>query len=187
MKLIVFGINHNTAPVELREKFAVPEKKLEETLRLLDEKSPDLPEKVILSTCNRMEVYARASNVEKSVDSLKNFFCGYHEVDRETLDKCSYVLTLEEAVEHLFKVAASLDSMIVGEPQILGQVKGAYTAARQLRSTGMVLNRLFEQSFTVAKRVRTETGVAENAVSVSFAAVELAKKSLATFRARPRF
>lgn len=176
MKLIVFGINHNTAPVELREKFAVPEKKLEETLRLLDEKSPDLPEKVILSTCNRMEVYARASNVEKSVDSLKNFFCGYHEVDRETLDKCSYVLTLEEAVEHLFKVAASLDSMIVGEPQILGQVKGAYTAARQLRSTGMVLNRLFEQSFTVAKRVRTETGVAENAVSVSFAAVELAKK-----------
>lgn len=176
MKLLVFGINHNTAPVELREKFAVPEKKLEETLRLLDEKSPDLPEKVILSTCNRMEVYARASNMEKSVDELKNFFCGYHEVDRETLDKCSYVLTLEEAVEHLFKVAASLDSMIVGEPQILGQVKGAYTAARQLRSTGMVLNRLFEQSFTVAKRIRTETGVAENAVSVSYAAVELAKK-----------
>ncbi|MDH5511100.1 MAG: glutamyl-tRNA reductase [Nitrospinota bacterium] len=176
MNLIVFGINHKTAPVEVREKLAIPEKALGENLRLLEERAPGLREKVVLSTCNRTEIYARVSDVTSGVDELKRFLCGYHEVDRTALDKAAYVLVLEDAVEHLFKVASSLDSMIVGEPQILGQVKGAYRAARDYSATGAIMNRLFEQSFNVAKRIRTETGIAENAVSVSFAAVELAKK-----------
>ncbi|MDH5478102.1 MAG: glutamyl-tRNA reductase [Nitrospinota bacterium] len=176
MNLIVFGINHKTAPVEVREKLAIPEKALGDNLRLLEERAPGLREKVVLSTCNRTEIYARVSDVASGVDELKRFLCGYHEVDRAALDKAAYVLVLEDAVEHLFKVASSLDSMIVGEPQILGQVKGAYRAAREYSATGAIINRLFEQSFNVAKRIRTETGIAENAVSVSFAAVELAKK-----------
>ncbi|MDH5637538.1 MAG: glutamyl-tRNA reductase [Nitrospinota bacterium] len=176
MNLIVFGINHKTAPVEVREKLAISEKALEENLRLLEERAPGLREKVVLSTCNRTEIYARVSDVTGGVDELKRFLCGYHEVDRAALDRAAYVLVLEDAVEHLFKVASSLDSMIVGEPQILGQVKGAYRAAKDYSATGAIMNRLFEQSFNVAKRIRTETGIAENAVSVSFAAVELAKK-----------
>jgi glutamyl-tRNA reductase len=176
MNLIVFGINHKTAPVEVREKLAISEKSLGESLKLLEERAPDLTERVILSTCNRTEIYARVTDVARGVDELKRFICGYHEIDRETLDRAAYVLTLEDAVEHLFRVASSLDSMIVGEPQILGQVKVAYKAAREFSSTGAILNRLFEQSFNVAKRIRTETAIAESAVSVSFAAVELAKK-----------
>ncbi|HEB71199.1 MAG TPA: glutamyl-tRNA reductase [Nitrospirae bacterium] len=176
MNLIVLGINHKTAPVEIREKLSISEHLIGESIHILEDKAPEIKEKVILSTCNRMEIYARVTDITKGVESLKSFLCGYHEIDRETLDKSAYLLVLEEAVEHLFKVTSSLDSMIVGEPQILGQVKGAYSAAREFEATGAVLNRLFEQSFTVAKRVRTETGIAENAVSVSFAAVELAKK-----------
>ncbi|MDH4184579.1 MAG: glutamyl-tRNA reductase [Nitrospinota bacterium] len=176
MNLIVLGVNHKTAPVEVREKLAIAEKSLGESLRLLDERAPGLSEKVVLSTCNRTEIYARVADVSGGVDELKRFLCGYHEIDRSTLDKATYVLTLEDAVEHLFRVASSLDSMIVGEPQILGQVKGAYQAAREFSATGTILNRLFEQSFNVAKRIRTETAIAENAVSVSYAAVELARK-----------
>jgi len=133
-------------------------------------------ERVILSTCNRVEIYARATNVEQGVEEIKKFLCDYHEISREDLDTSTYVYVLEEAVEHLFKVAASLDSMVVGEPQILGQVKEAYRAARDLKATGAILNNLFERSFSVAKRVRTDTAIAENAVSVSYAAVELARK-----------
>jgi len=176
MNLIVFGVNHKTAPVEIREKLSISDKLVKEHLRILNSRAPDIHEKVILSTCNRTEIYARVSDVKKGVESLKRFLCNYHEIEANTLKKYTYLLVLEEAVEHLFKVAASLDSMIVGEPQILGQVKMAYKAARELESTGTVLNRLFEQSFTVAKRVRSETGIAENAVSISYAAVELARK-----------
>ena len=176
MKLIVLGVNHKTAPVEIREKLSIADSKLEEHLRILEDRAPEIVEKVILSTCNRMEIYARVSNVDSGAESLKRFLCNYHEIDQQTLEESTYLLTLEDAVEHLFKVAASLDSMIVGEPQILGQVKVAYKAARELEATGTVLNRMFEQSFTVAKRIRNETGIAENAVSISYAAVELAKK-----------
>lgn len=176
MNLICLGVNHKTAPVELREKLDIPQRELEATFTALSQSAPEIAEKVILSTCNRMEIYARVKDVEQGIEALKSFLSGYHEIDRATLDTVCYTLTLEEAVEHLFMVAASLDSMILGEPQVLGQVKDAYRSARELRATGAVLNRLFEQSFTVAKRVRTETGVAENAVSVSYAAVELAKK-----------
>ena len=176
MNLIVFGVNHKTAPVEVREKLAIPEELLGDGLRTLQEREPEILEKVILSTCNRMEIYATVSDVDGGVNSLKNFFHGYYEIDYALLDSSIYVKKVEDAVEHLFKVTSSLDSMIVGEPQILGQVKTAYRTAQELGFTGTTLNRLFEQSFNVAKRVRTETGIGKNAVSISFAAVELAKK-----------
>ncbi len=176
MNLIVFGINHKTAPVEIREKLSIPEHKLEEHLALMNSKTPGLVEKVILSTCNRVEIYARANDIEKGVDQIKRFLSDYHEISMDDLEKSTYVYLLEDAVEHLFKVASSLDSMVVGEPQILGQVKDAYRNAKELRATGTILNNLFERSFSVAKRVRTETAISENAVSVSYAAVELARK-----------
>ncbi len=176
MNLIVFGINHKTAPVEIREKLSIPEHKLEEHIALMNSKTPGLVEKVILSTCNRVEIYARANDIEKGVEQIKRFLSEYHEISMDDLEKSTYVYLLEDAVEHLFKVASSLDSMVVGEPQILGQVKDAYRNAKELRATGTILNNLFERSFSVAKRVRTETAISENAVSVSYAAVELARK-----------
>lgn len=176
MNLIVLGINHDTAPVEIREKLSFPESKIPESLRRLDSSSPDVLEKVILSTCNRVEIYARVTDIKLGVESLKNFLCETHGVTRDDLESATYFYALEDAVEHLFKVASALDSMVIGEPQILGQVKGAYKAAREQAVTGSILNNLFERSFSVAKRIRTETAIAENAVSVSYAAVELARK-----------
>lgn len=176
MNLVVLGLNHETAPVELREKLNIPEARIQEHISLLKNKAPDVVEEVILSTCNRVEIYARVKSVKKGVEELKTFLCQYHEIAMEDLEKATYIYVLEEAVEHLFKVSSSLDSMVVGEPQILGQVKGAYKAARELNATGAILNNLFERSFSVAKRVRNETAIAENAVSVSYAAVELARK-----------
>ncbi|MBI5816230.1 MAG: glutamyl-tRNA reductase [Nitrospinae bacterium] len=176
MNLIVLGLNHNTAPVEVREKLSIPDHKLAENIQLIKDRTPDVLEGVVLSTCNRVEIYARVSDIKKGVASLKKFLSDYHEISPDELDRSTYLFVLEEAVEHLFKVASSLDSMVVGEPQILGQVKSAYKAARDISATGTILNNLFERSFSVAKRVRTETAIAENAVSVSYAAVELARK-----------
>ncbi len=176
MNLIVLGINHKTAPVEVREKLAIADSKVGEALETIKANTPEILEEVILSTCNRVEIYARVTDIKLGVEALKNFLSEHHSIDRETIDKSTYFYVLEEAVEHLFKVSSSLDSMIVGEPQVLGQVKGAYKAAKELQSTGAILNNLFERSFNVAKKVRTETAIAENAVSVSYAAVELARK-----------
>ncbi|VAX22020.1 Glutamyl-tRNA reductase [hydrothermal vent metagenome] len=176
MNLIALGVNHKTAPVEVREKLAFTSSDIGETIELMKAKAPEILEEVILSTCNRVEIYARVTDVRLGVEALKKFLCEYHEIDRDTLDKSTYLYLLEDAIEHLFKVSSSLDSMVVGEPQILGQVKDAYRAARELSATGSILNNLFERSFNVAKKVRTETAIAENAVSVSYAAVELAKK-----------
>jgi len=176
MNLVVLGLNHETAPVELREKLSIPENQVPEHIRLLQSKAPHVIEEVILSTCNRVEIYARVRNITRGIEELKRFLCDYHEIDPDALEKSVYTYVLEDAVEHLFKVSSSLDSMVVGEPQILGQVKGAYKAARELKATGAILNNLFERSFSVAKKVRTETAIAENAVSVSYAAVELARK-----------
>jgi glutamyl-tRNA reductase len=176
MNLVVLGLNHNSAPVEIREKLSISSAKLGEHLSMLKERVPEAREEVIISTCNRVEIYALLTDIKQGVASLKKFMADYHEIDLATLEKYTYVYALEEAVEHLFKVSSSLDSMVLGEPQILGQVKTAYKAARELSVTGSVLNNLFERSFSVAKRIRTETGIAENAVSISYAAVELARK-----------
>lgn len=175
MNIFVIGLNHKTADVEVREKFAFNGPKLDEGLKALRE-IPEVQEAVILSTCNRVELYANVEDAENAVASIKNFLATFHDIDREALDNALYVYENEDAIRHVFRVASSLDSMVVGEPQILGQMKDAFEFALEKKTTGVLLNKLMKKSISVAKRVRTETKIAENAVSISFAAVELAKK-----------
>ena len=173
--LVLVGVNHKTTPVEIRERLAFSSGQIEASLERLVE-HPEIIENIILSTCNRVEIYARVNDTDKGVRLLKEFICDYHQIDPLELNKYFYSYQDEQAVEHLFRVSSSLDSMVLGEAQILGQVKNAYSIARALRSTGMVLNQLFEKAFNVAKKVREETGIAERGVSISSAAVELARK-----------
>lgn len=175
VNLILVGVNHKTTPVEIREKLAFTKGKIEESVdRLFN--FPDIIEHTILSTCNRVEIYARANCQDSAIKAIKQFICDFHEVSPDELEDHFYSYRNEEAVEHLFRVSSSLDSMILGEAQILGQVKDAYSLAKDLRSTGLVLNQLFEKAFSIAKKVREETGIAERSVSISSAAVELAQK-----------
>ena len=175
VNLILVGVNHKTTPVEIREKLAFTKGKIEESVDRLF-KFPDIIEHTILSTCNRVEIYARANCQDSAIKSIKQFICDFHELSLDELEDHFYSYRNKEAVEHLFRVSSSLDSMILGEAQILGQVKEAYSLARDLRSTGLVLNQLFEKAFSIAKKVREETGIAERSVSISSAAVELAQK-----------
>ena len=175
MKVLVAGLNHNTADIEVREKVAFNGSKLQEGLVEL-KKLPHVDEVVILSTCNRMELYAGVKDTEKASESIKTFISGFHNIARSLLDKAIYVYDDVDAVRHIFRVASSLDSMVIGEPQILGQLKEAFEFALEKKTTGILLNKLMKKAISVAKRVRSETRIAENAVSISFAAVELAKK-----------
>jgi len=177
MDLVVIGINHKTAPVEIREKFAFSFKEAIEFNRLLKEGAL-LAENLILSTCNRVEVYAVAQANNDYVSNIKNFLSQFHNVAIQDYDDRIYIRKDKAAVEHLFSVAAGLDSLVVGEMEILGQVKKAYQDARESRVTGKVLNRLFEKAFNTAKKIRTETFIGRGAVSVSSAAVRLAEKIL---------
>ena len=175
VNLILVGVNHKTTPVEIREKLAFTKGKIEESVDHLFN-FPDIIEHTILSTCNRVEIYARANCQDSAIKSIKQFICDFHGLSLVELEDYFYSYRNKEAVEHLFRVSSSLDSMILGEAQILGQVKEAYSLARDLRSTGLVLNQLFEKAFSIAKKVREETGIAERSVSISSAAVELAQK-----------
>ncbi|OGW08353.1 MAG: glutamyl-tRNA reductase [Nitrospinae bacterium RIFCSPLOWO2_12_39_15] len=183
MNIIVLGVNHKTASLDIREKLAFTEKHIEESLDILHNFNV-IKERVILSTCNRVEIYASVNNIEDGIKGLKDFIYKYHEIAYGNLEDCFYTYFSEDAVEHLFKVSSSLDSMVVGEPQILGQVKDAYTLAKEHRAIGMILNQLFEKAFYVAKKVRSETRIAENAVSISYVAVELAKKIFGELEAK---
>src|SRR6266508_3214893 len=176
MNIIALGLNHRTAPVELRERLAVTETRLPEALARL-KRWPGIDEGVILSTCNRVELYAVAKDAEYGLESLREYMVTIDSgVNPEQIEPHLYRLEGAEAIRHLFRVTASLDSMVVGEPQILGQVKDAFEAGLAQKSTGVVLNKVVKKAISVGKRVRTETKIAENAVSVSYAAVELAKK-----------
>lgn len=181
MSLLVFGLNHKTAPVELRERLAFKsENSIREALRILTEKY-GLSEAVVLSTCNRVEIYvysssSNAKETEPIEERLKDFIQEFHGVDRGEFERHLYIYRDRDAVEHLFKVSASLDSMVVGEPQITGQVKEAYEIAHSERATSLILNHLFNRAFFTSKRVRNETRIGENPVSVSYAAVGLIKK-----------
>ncbi len=175
MNILVVGLNHKTAPIEVREKVAFDGPKLEEAINTLM-KSGEVKENIVLSTCNRVEIYAGVSNMDAGIESIKDFISRFHDVPRNLLDKSLYIHRGSDAVKHMYRVAASLDSMVVGEPQILGQLKDAYDSALKNKSTGVFLNKLMRKSVSVAKRIRTETKIAESAVSISFAAVELAKK-----------
>ncbi len=176
MEILVVGLSHKTAPIELRERLNVPESELSKPLELMGE-VPELVERMLLSTCNRVEVYAVAEGeVEKAAEAIADCLAAYRNVERAAFADRLYTFVAAEAVRHIFRVASSLDSMVVGEPQILGQVKAAYAVAQAREATGIILNNLLEQAFHVAKRVRSETGIAASAVSVSSAAVELARK-----------
>lgn len=175
MAIVLIGLNHNTAPVELREKLYIQKPYLGDALkRILSVK--EISEGVILSTCNRTEIYIVTAEREEALIGLKDFLYSFSGIASHELEGHLYSYSERKAIEHLFRVASSLDSMIIGEPQILGQVKEAYSLATQNNATGMVLNKLFHRAFSVAKMVRTDTKIANNAVSISFAAVELAKK-----------
>ncbi len=183
MELIVIGLNHKTAPIEIRERLAFPEEGMEKALSQV-KSLLSLKENMILSTCNRVEIYAAAREIEKALLDLKDFLSRYHDLSLREFEKNLYFLIGEEAVKHIFRVASSLDSMVVGEPQILGQIKSAYNIAAEAKTSGLILHRLLHRAFHVAKRVRTETKIGNSAVSVSFVAVELAKKIFETLAKR---
>ncbi|MBI5598419.1 MAG: glutamyl-tRNA reductase [Deltaproteobacteria bacterium] len=175
MNLVIIGLNHRTAPIEIRERLSFPADSIGEPLKRLSA-NYGINEGVILSTCNRVEVIGIAPDIEKGVWEIKRFLSEYHNIPIERLDEHLYVRTGEDAVRHLFRVAAGLDSMVMGEPQILGQTKDAYSLAVHNNTAGVIVNKLFHKAFSVAKRVRTETRIGASAVSISFAAVELARK-----------
>ena len=175
MELLVVGLNHKTAPIEIRECLAFPEDKMEDALDKVHV-LPSLKENMIVSTCNRVEVYATTRETEKAICDVKEFLSQYHGIPLKQFEKSLYAHVGEEAVRHIFRVASSLDSMVLGEPQILGQIKEAYDFSQQVRTSGLILHRLLHRAFHVAKRVRTETKIVMGAISVSSVAVELAEK-----------
>jgi glutamyl-tRNA reductase len=174
-EIILIGINHKTAPVELRECIAFTEDESTSALQALADK-PDIKEVLVFSTCNRVEVLVVTANKAEAIDSTKDYIAEANKIQREEFEDSLYIHAGDEAVRHIFRVASSLDSMVVGEPQILGQVKEAYRLATEARASGVILNRLLHRTFFVAKRIRTETGIGDNAVSISYAAVELGRK-----------
>lgn len=175
MFLVAVGLNHKTAPVEVREQLSFPEHELADALQKL--RSQEAVEGcIILSTCNRTEIYAAVLDVKKGLANIKQFMAECLHDDLCEIDNYIYVHTLYDTVHHLFRVAAGLDSMILGETQILGQVRTAYQNACELGATNRILNTLFQQAVSVGKRVRTDTEIDRNAVSISYAAVELSRQ-----------
>jgi len=182
--LVLLGINHNTAPIEVRERLAIPVERLADATRTLLHQ-PGIREGLILSTCNRVElltlqdetIEADTSSVHaKSKTDLLRFLHEYFAVQPGDIQPHLYEFREREAVRHLFRVASSLDSMVVGEPQILGQVKEAYTIARDAGAVSSHLEALLQRTFTVAKKIRTETQIGSNSVSIASVAVDLARK-----------
>lgn len=185
-QIVSIGTSHHIAPIEFREKLAFSEAQLTESLQHLRE-SYQIHEAVILSTCNRVEVYAVVNSVrtaDAAAKMLGQFLSHYHRIGVGSLKKWTYLHHNLETIQHLFRVTASLDSMVVGESQILGQVKTAYDTSREVGGGGAILNRLFTKAFSVGKRIRSETTIATGAVSISYAAVELAKKIFNTLEGK---
>ncbi|UCF92705.1 MAG: glutamyl-tRNA reductase [Desulfobacterales bacterium] len=174
-KIVLLGINHKTAPVELRECIAFSKEETAAALEAL-KRHPDISEVLLFSTCNRVEVLLVTQNTSGAVEATTNFISKSNQIPMEQFEKALYIHEGDEAVRHVFRVASSLDSMLVGEPQILGQVKESYRLATVKKTSGVILNRLLHKSFFVAKRVRSETGIGDRAVSISYAAIELGKK-----------
>ncbi len=179
MGIIVVGLSHKSAPIEVREKLNFPENTLPDALRKLMTYD-GVKESMIVSTCNRVEIYASVRESTSGIDRIKQFISDYHNLSREALEKSLYVYPDAQGVRHTFRVASSLDSMVLGEAQILGQMKDSFDIALKTKTTSTIMNKLLKKAISVAKRVRTETRLAEGAVSISSAAVELAKKIFGT-------
>jgi len=174
--LVLVGVNHTTAPIEVRERLAIPAARLADAIRTLAHQ-PGVREALILSTCNRVEFLTWQDPCHGPANpSLLRFLHEYFAIPADTVQPHLYEFREREAVRHLFRVASSLDSMVVGEPQILGQVKESYTVAREVGAVASTLEPLFQRAFSVAKRVRTETQIGSNSVSIASVAVDLARK-----------
>jgi glutamyl-tRNA reductase len=173
--IVLLGLNHKTAPVELRECLAFTGEQIETAL---DDFSnyPQLSEMVLISTCNRVEILMTTSDRRIAIQTAKQYISEIKNIPVPEFENALYIHTGEDAIRHVFRVASSLDSMVVGEPQILGQMKDAYLTATQKKTSGVILNRLLHKTFFVAKRVRSETGIGDHAVSISYAAIELGRK-----------
>jgi glutamyl-tRNA reductase len=175
MHILLIGLNHKSAPIEIRERLAFSNQDIERALPMVSAFS-GTAEVVVISTCNRVEFLVTAENTSATVTAIKSFLAEFKKTPQHQFEEALYSYADDEAVRHIFRVASSLDSMVVGEPQILGQIKAAYRQATALNTSGVILNRLLHKAFSVAKRIRAETGIADHAVSISYAAVELAKK-----------
>ncbi|MFZ5632744.1 MAG: glutamyl-tRNA reductase [Bacillota bacterium] len=183
MLILAVGVNHRTAPVEIREKLSFSDSSLGEWLEKLNS-YPAIEGCAIISTCNRTEIYAATREMDEGLGAVWDFLSAKSGVDISEIKNCTYVHNLYDAIRHLFRVASGLDSMVLGETQILGQVRHAYQAACEYGATNKVLNTLFQQAITVGKRVRTETGIDRNPVSISYIAVELAKQMFGSLQGR---
>lgn len=173
--LVLIGINHTTAPIEVRERLAIPAGRLADATRTLVHQ-PGIREGIILSTCNRVELLTLQEDGSAPGANLLGFLQEYFAVTPSSLTPHLYEYRESEAVRHLFRVASSLDSMVVGEPQILGQVKESYTVAREVGAVNGSLDTLIQRAFTVAKKIRSETQIGSSSVSIASVAVDLARK-----------
>ncbi len=181
MEILVVGLNHSTAPVSIRERITFPGNESGDVARLMT-LVEGVEEAIILSTCNRGEVIAMTGEPEGTAENIASTIAHLHNLEPDAIREFLYFKNGPDAVRHVFRVASSLDSMVLGEPQILGQVKEGYRRAARAGATGPILNRLLHRAFFTAKRVRSETGVGKAAVSVAYAAVKLAKKILGDLR-----
>ncbi|WP_026074240.1 glutamyl-tRNA reductase [Brevibacillus massiliensis] len=183
MEILLLGLNYKTAPVEIREKFTFNDDSTPRALHLLSQ-TKSVVESVILGTCNRTEIYVICDQLHTGRFYTRNFLAEWFGVDKEAIQPHLYIKENDEAIEHLFRVTCGLDSMVMGETQILGQVRDAFLLAQQNGTTGTVFNTLFKQAVTLAKRAHTETAIGQNAVSVSYAAIELGKKIFGSFQGK---
>ncbi|OEU68326.1 MAG: glutamyl-tRNA reductase [Desulfobacterales bacterium PC51MH44] len=175
LDIVLLGLNHKTAPVELRECLAFSKDETTAALKAFQESSA-ISEAILISTCNRVEILMATEDKSNAVNAVKIFLSEFKNLPVDGFEKVLYVHESDDAVRHIFRVASSLDSMVVGEPQILGQIKEAYQAATSNKTSGVLLNRLLHRTFFVAKRVRSATGIGDYAVSISYAAIELGRK-----------
>ena len=182
-EIIIIGVNHTTAPVELRECMAFTPDQTAEGLRSLKQKTA-VDEVLMLSTCNRVEIWMTSHQAASAFKSAKAFIAESKNIMPHQFEDALYTYRGDQAVSHIFRVAGSLDSMVIGEPQILGQIKEAYRLSTSSGSSGVILNRLLHKTFSVAKRIRNETGIGDHAVSVSYAAIELGKKIFGSLEKR---
>ena len=181
MDLLLLGVSHHTAPVDLRERVDFSRRGVSEALRELAA-DPSPAEAVVLTTCNRAEIYVACEDSETTRHGLQRFMSRFHDVPEPDLAPHLYVPTGADVARQRFRVAAGLDSLVVGEPQLFGQVKAAYAVASDGRHTGALLNKLFTWAVAVGKRVRADTGLGEGAGSVSYTAISLARKSFGSLK-----
>ena len=183
MNIIVVGLSHKTAPVEIREKLSIPSDQIQAAIAHL-RGSPHIQEAAILSTCNRLEIYSvGATNAAQASQAVKQFLAGHSQLPQPDLEEHLFTLSEHRAIRHLMCVACGLDSLVMGEGQILAQVKHTYKLGQEYKGIKRTLNQLFRQAITVGKRVRTETSIGTGAVSISAAAVELAQTKVADLSA----